>query len=580
MSIEIGESTLPTEPRKYTMGYPTWMRWGSSLPAAVGSVTDALEDAGVADQSAILIADGSPSKDISNADRAKSLEKYYGPDRVPQVPIFIINQEDQEWFVGELGRRLPNLSESVIRSVVFDSSCGGNREKLAVVTGAYVVDTDKQMVLGYIDDDIKVPRQYKRAVGFGERPNSQAIIDTKRNGHTFFESRPNGSIAKNFLHFVGKTAQELESQFSDFQSTTTMVDSMHRQLHEAQQNGAAVFEVNPEGDSIEDGLVWGVSVIKHGRPDYRTVEVSKAALLDEFPEHELPILSYPAGPSIPFAFEHNHSNVDLAFSAFHVDNQTARHPGHYLNSKDISLENPYQTVATNTRADNEPHQQLLGVIRDQTGRQLLYVTGVDFQVEHLREASGYRPSIIEQACTSLVDHEYAVASNELMRFDEEGFPYMEDDAIDMYEISEKNLQTVYTQLQELASIAHFKKEELKRRQTHSSEEEKKLRKNITLYEEVIEKLRVKLGVAEYEKETGQVVPIAEWDNAAFDQWSEQINITGRKQLRHLNGVWKAYPSIIRATQEIIQDGYPVSMVRPEGNPSISVSGEATKPKSW
>lgn len=574
--MRIKEGYLPIEARDNLLGYTTYDRWHTSLPAAVSTVSDAIADAGIAKDSAIMISDGSPQR-ITNEVRASHLEKQFEHNGgTPDTPIYILTQRGQQQVVDGLEKRT-KLPRRIIESVVAGTSCGDNRQKLAVVSGAYVTGTNRSLVLGYMDDDIKVPPMYQRATGYGERPNSQVIMDMRRNGHTVFESRPNGSIASDFLNIPGKTLAELRTLYPNMPATQTWTDSMHRQLNLAQKEGLAVFDLNPSGEPIPEAVAWGVSAIKHRKPDYRTVEVAKASLLEEFPTHELPIESFPAGPNMAFAFRECDTNVDAAFSAWAVNDRTARLPFSFIISREISLQNPLKTVTTNTRADNELLPTLLPKIHQKTGTSLVYVTGVDLQVEHLRESSGYRPNIIEQAATSLVDNLYAQAANELMEF-KDMYPSMNSAAIDEYIIPEERARGVFGKLQELAQISQNKIYELSRRTTHSKRGEELLETNVQKYREVYQTLKGKLGVTRYEEETGKKeVPVHAWDNVAFKAWEAEINIIGREQLHYYNNVLRATPIITKAVQDMINEGvYPVAQVVPEDDPSISTPAQPTK----
>lgn len=575
MSLEIEVTKLPTEGRRNFIAFPTYDRYETSLPNAVGTVSDAINDAGIGNDSAILISDGTPAS-VSNADKAAALGRYYERSGYgPRMPIYLITNETQSLIIDEVVRKT-GLPKDKVEAVMMDPSCGGNRQKAQVVVDAYIADTNRSSIMGLIDDDLEVARTYEYVTGYKDQPNSQIIIDLDRKGDGIdFERRTNGSINTDFLGYAGKTLEELRKKHPGFKATHTWKDTMHRQLNVAQESGAAIFEINPAGESIKDAKVWGVSAIKHRRPDYRTIEVAKASLIDEFPTHELPIESFPAGPSVPFAFRTCNTNVDAAFSAWYRDDITYRLPFSFIISPDISRQNPLQTVTTRTRADNELLPTLLPRVEKETGMSLVYVTGPDFHVEHLREASGYRPSILEQACTSLVDNLYAQAANELMQF-KDGFPILDEAEIDSYRIPEERARNVFKKLQELASISQIKIYELLRRTTQGQEEEQELEKNMQKYRTIYQSLKSKLGVTRYEQESQKEVDVTDWDNAAFSSWKEEIDITGRRQLRYYNDILVSTPIITRAIKTIIAEGrYPIALARPDNASTISHPGTPT-----
>ncbi len=565
-------TTLPIEPKPNILGYPTFGRWATSLTAAVGTVVEALERDGVAQDSAIFIADGTPN--LSLAERAQYLKRYFEMSGyIPPVPIYIFTQESQQSLIDEVVLKT-GLPRSIIESVIGGTSCGDNREKLAIATGAYVRGTNKQIIFGLIDDDLELHERYERARGFGDTPNSQVIINEGRN-RLLFEWQANGSMNRDFLAIPGKTIAQLREHFPGMPAAHEMKDTMNRALDEAQNLGVSVLEVNPTGETIVEAKVWGVSVIKYKRPDYRTIKVARDYELNEFPETELSMLSYPAGPNHPFAYRVTKTNVDLAFSAWAQNNETSQFPYSFLVSRDISLQNPFGTVSTNTRADNEQQPGMLEVINRQTKKSYAYVTGTTLRAEHHREPSGYRPSMVDQACTSLVDNLYAQAANELIDYSS-GHPIMDEVAIDEYSIPEERARGVYQQLQELAQIASHKIIELGTRTTQSAEEEQVLRKHIERYKDIIASLRLKLGVAYYEEKSEKAVEINEWDNVAFDKWREEIDRIGRKQLHYYNGDLKHRLRIMEVVQEIIRVGkYPVAKVMLDSDSTVSVPGQPT-----
>ncbi len=570
----IEKSVLPSDIPPYIFGYTTYGRWHTSLPSAVGSVGYAAKHDGITKDSAFMIADGTP--DISDAERAGHLRRYFERDGyVPDIPIYILTQEDQQRVIDEVERRTGLPKEDII-AVIGGTSCGDNRQKLVVAVGSYVMDRQEKRILGLKDDDLEVHHVYPQVRMYGNIPNSQVIVDANRDSEILFALQPNGSLKKDFLDIPGKTLTQLRVHHPDMPATRTWIDSMHRQLDEAQQTGVAVFAVNPDGPPISDATVWGISAIKHLKPDYRTIKVAKDFLLNEFPPTELSMASFPAGPSQLFAFRECNTNVDLAFSAWFLDHNTVKLPYVFLVSRDISLENPLQTVTTNTRADNELQPTLLPRVLAKTGQSYVYVTGSPLRVEHHREPSGYRPDMIEQACTSLVDNLYAQAANEMMEF-ADGFPYLPEDAINAYSIPEERARGVFRQLQELAQISAFKISELRQRSTYSQVEEVTLKDHLHRYENIIRSLRFKLGVTRFEDESGKgPVPINDWDNVAFWPWKEEVDGIGRKQLYYFGRALKNTPIITRTVHKIIQEGkYPVSIMMPNGAPSISIPESVT-----
>ena len=592
MPIEIANGYLPPDISPYTVAIPTYERWGKpvkpedggpqtevrgSLPTTLATYDAAIQRAGIAPTSRFLIADGSSK--TTHEERARWLQSYYDKNGGSlQTPTFILTHNGQTRLVDQLEEKLnkQSITRDLLERISLDPSCGGNRHKVAVIAAAAVDGTPNSFVLGLVDDDIDVPYQYEKVGGYGRIYNGQVIVDMRRNGHLQFDRAKNGNIATDFLDIPGKTIQELKGRFPEMQASETWKDTMHRQLDEAQRNGVAIFEVNPDGESIENGTVWGISAIKSGKPDYRTAAVLKQFLMDEFPEEELPILSFPASPNKMFAIRKCGTNVDAAMSAWHVDEDTSRLPFSFIISPEISGQGKYGTVGKiRTRADNELLPGMADEVYQRTGKSLLYATGPNFQVKHTRDSSGYRPNIVDQACTSLVDNLYAQAANELMEYNDM-HASMDSQAIDAYTIPEDRAHKVFDTFQEFALICENKRDELSQRNTHSTEEEKQLMRKIDMYTQIHQTFKRKLGVLAYEQENNTIIPTSQWEDVAFNQWKKAIDDTGRRQLHYFNTILVTTPIVVEATKDILRGGrYPAAYVVPEGAPSVSLPNQAT-----
>lgn len=574
-SIEIKEGFLPAEPVENALTCPSFQRFESCLPAAVGTVDSAVKAAGLQRESVLIIADSSPELDPQRY--LAGLNKHF-KGRPPASNIYILHEEAQRAVVRELADST-GLREALIAQVLRDPSCGGNREKISAITEGYLHGTSNgaHIRLAFFDDDIEIPETVQWASSAGGGSNSQVIVDESRQSITL-ERKPNGSI-KDFLDIPGLALKDAIERHVGFTATETWIDTMHQQLTIAQRDGYAVFQVNPDSDAaaLTGGTIWGVSAIKHLRPDYRTVEVARDFLENEFPEQELPIMSYPCGGSDQlFAFEHCvESNVDAAFSAWHMNDKTARLPFSYLANPEISRSNPYLTVTSRTRADNELLPEMTKHIRDATGERLLYAAGSDFHVEHYRTPSGYRPVILEQACTSLIDSMYARLANQMMQYDSSLSPSLRSQDIDNTNVPDKWGRSVFRQLCGLAEICERKADELGRR---GGEEQK-----IEQYRAIYDRIKFKLGVRHAEVLTGKDgIHRDNWESVAYDSWKEQIDTVGRKLLDYFRETIEARRRIVPELQEILRSGkYPALLIPAQdpsdaNQPSIAAAEKAVR----
>ena len=344
---------------------------------------------------------------------------------------------------------------------------------------------------------------------------------------------------------------------------------MHKQLEVALDTGVAKFVVTyPEdGQShIENGdaaIIIGATATKSGMPDYRTVEIAKQFLRNELPEQELSRQSFPFGHKELFAFLECDTNVDSAAFARILNEKTAHLPWWFVSDVNISKANSHvREGAGNYRADNENLPVLLRHIRDVTGKQYVYLAGIDTQVIHQRAKTGYRPDLVTVATRgSLVGNIAALEAVRRVEFDSAGMPHIPH-IDDRYEAPEGHSRRVLEEFVGLSQISQGEKFKLETRRRNSSDpkETDQFNDKIKRYQYIIESLERQL---------------AGWD---YRKWKQGLDIEIRDQLRFYRNILEIMPAVIEETGKLIREGkYPiVEMVSSDQPHTIYQRGQKTQ----
>ncbi len=468
--------------------------------------------------------------------------------------IYILTPDTREKAVQELMRRLPEVDKEVIRAIITGTGYAEQRAHLDSVIGGMSLAHNTDIKALTIDDDIIFPEEYpmvrENAIhNFKRLPNSQIILETNEDHSSrpdLYEQVPNPSLRQLFEH-LGKKFSQVRTERSGVRASKSLNDTMHEQLGVSIEEGAAQFVVTHSEEKLdaEDAIIFGASTTKFGKPDYRTVEVAKASLRDEFPNTEKSRISFPSGESELYAFQQCNTNIDSAVFSRLMNGETIYLPWWFVSSTDISRENPYGTVSGPYRADNELLPVLARVVAEQTGKQFIYLGGVATQAAHERAATGYRPNVVtEQAPASLVGNMAALESARRIKFDlSSGKPYIEDTE-DNYEAPEKHSIRIFNEFITLAQICNSKIYKLTAEAKKETDSEENTSK-ITCYKETFKTLSKKT---------------ADWD---YTKWKKALDTEIRDQVRFFSKVLEATPKIIEETKNMIQEGiYPViEMVR-------------------
>jgi len=525
------------------------------VPRCLASVNKALERDGMTKDTAILIGDATPVGKISNIVRANLLsEAFDDKDRSPKTYVF--TTETRQAVADELHRRT-KIDKNVINAVTTGVEYGQNRAHLDVLIGGMVMASESPKRALAIDDDVVIPERYVEVRehsipelnGSKRTPNSQVIFK-KENGDfppEVYERKDNPGL-RSFFEHLGEKVGDIRRSKPDFRATEKLHDTMHEQLEVSLVKGAAKFDVTVPKDrkqdieNADDAVIIGATGTKAGMPDYRTVQIARTALEDEFPKTELSRLSFPFGQKEIFAFRQCDTNVDSAVFSRLMNGESVFMPWWFVSDEKISARNPYGTVPGRYRADNELLPVLPRVIEEQTGKKYLYLGGVETQALHERATVGYRPDLATvQAPASLVGNVAALEAARRLEIDKDGMPHIRK-IDDNYEAPDAHSKSVFNELVGLATICHSKMFTLdvKRRSVNDSSELQHIDDNIGRYKATFDSLK---------KQT------ADWE---YGNWKKALDVEVRDQLRFFRQIVEATPVFIEESKKMIKEGkYPV-----------------------
>jgi len=535
---------------------PTMNRWGElgdgALPRMLKSVSESLQGSGfgISSDGAMLVISDASAIGQDAPGRLQGLERSFCG--AAPLPTFIITSDLQKQ-VADMVRERTGLDRDVVEAILLETGYASQRVKLDVLLGGLVLAERQPKKILQLDDDTVVPEEricvresvltaYKCAPAI----NSQLIVH-----ESLFKEEWTKTFGINrlepFFEFLGLQIASIRSQqVPDLRCTWDWHDTMHKTLENITPAQPAQFIVDSgdqdmSGAYQEQAEVVAACGTKHHIPDYRTVRIAEQAVLNEFPKEEVPFISIPAGENRPFAFHRCETNVDSAALSRWFNEDTLRWPWWFVSSVAISRENALQTVTGHYRADNELLPVLLDRIREITGRVYVYLAGIETQIEHHRQRSGYRPDIIEQATASLVGNIAALEAARRLRCKPEGDFYLAlGDVTENYQAPLEHVQRVMGELRNIADICEAKLRELKNRNGDHNDTPHKIEKYCTLLEVL------------HRKTAGFNFPV----------FYKHINTEVRDQLRFFARVVDALPIVLETVRALIEEGkYPVLEVK-------------------
>lgn len=552
---ELITTTLPPEAPDRIVLSPTMNRWENAtgqaghLPNMLHSVQGALSRERLSHDTWIILGDSSnqPNVDAMRLARLQPLQEIPSPSR-----MFLLTPETQGQVTDIIVERT-KIRREIIDAVLRMTGYASQRAKLDVVAGGLAIVGNRPIKTLELDDDTIIPEHYgvlkedALPPGLTHRTNSQVLLDDREEvSEDMFDVKPN-RIGSFFTH-LGKTVGEVRQEHPGMRATHKFQDTMNGELEKATRGEPAQFVVThadiEEDDLAEadDSRVVATTATKHGHPDYRTVRIANANLEAEFPVEELPISSYPSGPTEPFAFRTSDTNVDSACIAREIDGTTAFWPWWFVSSDALSRKNPLQTVTGHYRADNELLPVWLEVLREQTGQHYAYLSGIDTQVVHNRARTGYRPDLHEQATASLVGNIAALEASRRLHFDSIAGRIRMSRVDQDYVAPRDHAERVYDEMHHLAQVCVAKLDALtaRKRDTSTSEGLKEIDEKTDRYLGIWGSIQKKLG------------------NFNFETFYIHLNREIGQQLNFFAEVLDAMPAVIIETQQLIKNGkYPV-----------------------
>ncbi|MBI2430811.1 MAG: hypothetical protein HYV39_02245 [Candidatus Levybacteria bacterium] len=551
---ELITTTLPPDAPDNIVLSPTMNRWGingqpAHLPNMLYSVQGALSREGLIKDTWVILGDASnqPGTDVARLSTLQRLHEIPHPSR-----LFLLTPETQRKTADIIAGKA-KIPREIVDAVLTMTGYASQRAKLDVVAGGLALVANRPLKTLELDDDTIIPEHYgvlKEDVlphGLTRKPNSQVLLDDREAlSEKMFDVITN--TISPFFTELGKTVGEVRQKHPGMRATHKFKDTMHGELEKAIKGESAQFVVTHadiEEDDLPDAdnsLIVATTATKHGVPDYRTVKIAQAHLEAEFPEEEIPISSYPSGPSELFVYRKADTNVDSACIARQIDENTAFWPWWFVSNDRISRENPLQTVTGHYRADNELLPVWLQVVYERIGQQYAYLSGIDTQVYHNRARTGYRPDLHEQATASLVGNIAALEASRRLHFDPSAVRIRMTRVDPDYVAPRDHAEQVYSLMDGLAEICTRKLKDLSSRKlaTSAPEDLRDIAEKTDKYLDVLGSIKRKLG------------------GSSFETFYYHLNREVARQLNFFADVLDAMPTVIIEAQKLIQRGnYPV-----------------------
>ena len=556
------KTTLPNDIPQNLIVSPSMNRWvrtddkaqtdaqkTGSLPKMLSSVVSQLERDGDLDSTFLLVSDASNETKQHDARDQYVSQVLKGK----KADIFMLTPETQAQVV-DLLKDMTGLDKNILDAIVTCTGYAGQRIKLDVVAAAHTLKSGSPKNILSLDDDTFIPEQriQLKVEDIDERlvsaPNSQALINIDPKPE-YFEQSPNS--LRSFFRTLGKSVSEARREFNiGLRTSLGQHDTMHIALEEVLKTGFAQFEVGANQRPLENegnAVIMATTATKYLIPDFRTTVIAHTNFLEEFPDREVNISSYPTGKNEDHAYQKSWTNIDSACCARRIDSYTALILWWHASSLNISRENPHKVVTAHYRSDNELLPVLFEHLYEKAGKHFVYHGGIDTQVSHHRARSGYRPNLIEQAAASLVGNVAALEAIKYIDFSASPPRFRNfDRATFESQIDEAKIMSVYFEFDRLFQVCRDKVNELHARVKQGGDPKQLATNNHKLkkYAHVFNLISQKTDGFRYHS----------FRNALVDEIFEQLVFYSK--------VLDAYPVVVEASTKLIQsDQYPAMRAR-------------------
>lgn len=461
---------------------------------------------------------------------------------------FVLTLDNLRQIADQVQQRT-KLPQSLIEAMFVKPGYGNQRIWYDIITSAVVLLEGPKKQLS-VDDDIVFPPVYGivrpevlQEHQLTRKPNSQVLLRANRGmadlPEDILEIREN-RVAPIF-DYVGQDVKTIKKHHGGIKVSRGIKDDLQEALEKAtllQRPVQAEYtyedEDGTQGEEDNDATAIGSTPIKSMIPDYVASKIAAVYLLAEFPDYEVPLLAYPAGENILFAYGRGGGNVDSAVFTRYLNKKTILLPWWFASNEQYSRENPLQTVEGPYRADNDLLPSLLKTVEDKTGDKYVYLSGIATQTFHNRARyGGARTGMIEQAMQSLVGKIPAYQVLERLYYDQEQgrlrVRRIRDD--EPYQAPEDHVGRVFDTIKYFRDICITKIEKIRSRPATPNNTRK-----IQQYTDVLTKLEKKSGGFD------------------FDTFFKHTSIEARRQINFYAEINDALPKVIEAVGEIIRKG--------------------------
>ena len=554
------ETALPADLAENLAVCPTLNRWGTvekhgPLVDLVRSLEERVSEEGMKDNTAIILGDASEGPGV---DAARIAGLSHATNVVSPARVFILTME-QRRAIAQRIEKVTRVDRRAIQGLLLDTGYGSQRGNMWLAAAGLARARGEDMRKATFDDDTKIDGTYrmvrpeKLPRPFRPEPNSQLVLP--EDDVRLDEMTEHGNQLSSFFAYLGTTVADMRKQFPGMPATEIHKDTMHSALSDVRERGSAQFVVSHEGKDVDDAhlvRLFSAVISKHGRPDYRTLQIAQMYLESEFPQHELPLLSFLSGEVQPYAHRGSKTNVDSANIAFLLNDRTTQIMPWFVSDHRISAQNPLGTVEGHYRSDNELLPKMFDPkLAGAWGEPGMYLSGLPTQVYHNRAATGaHRVDTHKQATQSTLGHVAAMQAFARMEVDPLNKRIVVRDVEDSFEVPHETAEALFDQIYTLAEICHRKGKELARRTPRDDEHRRQIETALGRYQEIYADLKRRL---------------ADFD---LQEFHKHLNVEVRDQVRYYKAILDAYPVMLEEIARMIKRGeYPATEFVPAGTPT-------------
>lgn len=592
-------TSLPPKAPKDIAGCPTvdrWepntTRWGDPslgpLPNFIKSLGERMSEAGMRD-AWMIISDTTSSEGRMAENRADQLEQLHLEDNAPTLYFLL---PEYQRYVAKRVEETTGLPRPIIKASLRGLGYGDHRVTLDRVIGAITEATGHPIRFVSNDDDMvftEFNMQWnanRLPHGLTLQPNSHILAPEPPDES--LETTPGNSVVSLF-EFLGLKVKELQQQYPGMRVVDSVDETRAQAFQDSLNGNPSQFSVLfPDTDmqNADNGTVIATTIANKGyRPDVHSYVVAQLALVQEFPELEVPLESYRSGPAEIFAAHSSDSNYpDAAVFGRLFNNETIYWPWMFASNVAASHDNSLKLITGHARADIDMLGMILKII-SQASEHPYFYGFTDTDAMHARaKIGGNRQDIHEGTISAMVGF---IAEAEVMRrlelnrstglwrVNRKGLVDGQKRPNIKWKADENHLKTVFNKITRLGMMATVKGKELESRKNFITNPlaVARLNQNIRRYDHIRSSIAKKLGGVNFEsplQNVGQAnftsieypTPSIDFSTlipTQFELFNTLVSHETRDHVLFYADIVDAVPTIIGEVAKIIRAGeYPVA----------------------